>query len=91
MQSSPVSVTEIHEALTKRVNIEVSRKTIERDMIELTENKAVNFQPGVPVRYFLNKPIEVEMSLTVEEVQRILQVIDQKSELFYKLTKILNP
>lgn len=90
MQSAPVSVTEIHEALTKRVNIDVSRKTIERDMIELTENLAVKVQPGVPVRYFLSKPIEIEVSLTIEEVQRILQVIEQKSELFTKLNKILN-
>ncbi len=90
MQSGPVSVTEIHEALTKRVNLDVSRKTIERDMIELTENKAVSTHPGVPVRYFLSKPLEVELSLKVEEVQHILQVIDQKSELFSKLTKLLN-
>lgn len=90
MQSNPVSVTEIHEALTKRVHIDVSRKTIERDMIELTENKIVGVHPGIPIRYFLTKPVEVEVSLKVEEVQLILQVLDQDSELFIKLKKIIN-
>ncbi len=89
MQSGPVSVTEIHEALTKRVNLDVSRKTIERDMIELTEIGAVSVHPGIPVRFYLNKPIEIEISLRVEEVQHILQVLDQKSELYIKLTKVL--
>jgi predicted DNA-binding transcriptional regulator YafY len=89
MQSGPVTLTAIHEALTRRLSLEVSRKTIERDMIELVEREVVTATEGVPSRYILNAPNEVEIYLKVDELQKILQAIDSESDLFRKLNKLL--
>ena len=72
MQSEPVTVTEIHEALSLRMNLDISRKTIERDIIEMVENQLVLAFVGVPSKFTLNKTAEIELSLKVEEIQSIL-------------------
>jgi hypothetical protein len=34
-QTRPVTVSEIHEAITNRLGLEISRKTIERDILDM--------------------------------------------------------
>ena len=87
MQASPVTVTEIHEALSKRMHLDVSRKTIERDMIEMFEMKLVSVFSGVPSKYSLNKPTDIELILKVEEIRILLQLVKSDSELYCKLIK----
>ncbi len=89
IQSEPVTVTEIHEALSLRMNLDISRKTIERDIIEMVENQLVLAFVGVPSKFTLNKTAEIELSLKVEEIQSILKLVDTEGELFRKLTKSL--
>src|SRR3989344_1396663 len=89
MQASPVTVTEIYEALSKRMHMDISRKTIERDMFELSENFAVSVQVGVPSRYLLNMPNEIEVILKMEEIETILKYLDPASEIYQKLQKNL--
>ncbi len=55
MQSSFVTVSEIHEALTKRMGVVVCRKTVERDMIEMVELGLVSQSPGIPARFTYNQ------------------------------------
>jgi hypothetical protein len=38
-QSGGVTVSEIHEAMVKRMGLDISRKTIERDIIDMVEGK----------------------------------------------------
>jgi DeoR/GlpR family transcriptional regulator of sugar metabolism len=89
IQSSAVSVTEIYEALLKRMHLKVSRKTIERDMVEMTDLKLVSVVIGVPTRFTLNKPTEIELCLKVEEIQFILKQIEPGSEIYLKLRKFV--
>jgi hypothetical protein len=89
MQASPVTVTEIHEALSKRMHLDVSRKTIERDMIEMFEMKLVSVISGVPSRYTLNKPTDIELVLKIEEIQFLLALMKSDSELYCKLIKFI--
>ena len=89
MQASPVTVTEIHEALSKRMHLDVSRKTIERDMIEMMELKIVSVISGVPSKYSLNKPTDIELILKVEEIQFLLALMKSDSELYFKLSKFI--
>ena len=90
MQSDPVTVTEIHEALSLRMNLDISRKTIERDIIEMVENQLVLALVGVPSKFTLNKTAEIELSLKVEEIQSILKLMERDDgELFRKLSKSL--
>lgn len=90
MQSLPVTVTEIHEALSKRMHLKISRKTIERDMIEMVEVKSVTVTPGVPSKYTLNKPTEIEIVLKEDEVRQILQALNPGSDLYLKLYKTIS-
>ena len=48
MQSEPLTVTAIHEALSLRMNLDISRKTIERELIEMLDNQFVLAFLGVP-------------------------------------------
>lgn len=91
MQSLPVTVTEIHEAISKRMHLKVSRKTIERDMIEMAEVNSVSVIPGVPSKYTLNKPTDIEIVLKEDEVKQILQVLNPGSDLYIKLNKTISP
>lgn len=89
-QPEPVTVTEIHEALSLRMNLDISRKTIERDIFEMVESQIVLASLGVPSKFTLNKTAEIELSLKVEEIQLILRLIERgEGELFWKLTKSL--
>lgn len=87
MQTSPMTVTEIHEALSKRFHLDVSRKTIERDMVQMIEMGCLTITPGVPAKYTLNKPNEVEVVLKLEKIRLILGLIKSDSELYGKLSK----
>jgi hypothetical protein len=89
MQASSVTVTEIHEALSKRMHLDVSRKTIERDMIEMFEMKLVSVISGVPSKYSLNKPTDIELFLKVEEIETILKHLEPTSDIYQKLQKNL--
>jgi predicted DNA-binding transcriptional regulator YafY len=89
MQGCPVTISEIHEALLKRIHLDVSRKTVERDMIEMEDMGMISIIPGIPAKYYLNKAIEVDIRLKVEEVQAIIQQIDPRSEVFFKLHRLM--
>jgi predicted DNA-binding transcriptional regulator YafY len=57
-QSAPWTITEVYEALVKRLGEDVSRKTIERDIDDLLEDRKVIVMPGLPSRYQLNEKKE---------------------------------
>ena len=82
-------MTEIHEALSLRMNLDISRKTVERDIIEMVDNQLVLVSLGIPSKYTLNKGTEIDLSLKVEEIQAILRGMEAEGELFRKLTKSL--
>ena len=88
-QSGAVTVSEIHEALVKRIGLDISRKTIERDIIDMVEEGLVGLLPGMPMRYQLIKPAEVDLALKVEEITLLLGLLDQNSELHQKLKRAL--
>jgi DeoR/GlpR family transcriptional regulator of sugar metabolism len=90
MQSGPSTITEIYEALSKRMHLDISRKTIERDLIELEGLNCLSVEDGTPSKYSLKRPIEIEIVLRVEEVQEILSVLNPESELFTKLKSELD-
>jgi predicted DNA-binding transcriptional regulator YafY len=83
--SQALTISEIHEGLTKRLGIEISRKTIERDLLEMSEAQAVAIIPGVPSRFTLSAPSEIELVLSVEEVKSILELIRTNADLYQKI------
>jgi predicted DNA-binding transcriptional regulator YafY len=89
LQSGGVTVSEIHEAMVKRMDLDISRKTIERDIIEMVEDGCLGLLSGLPSRYQLIKPVEVELTLKVEEINLLLELLDQNSELHQKLKRAL--
>ena len=89
LQSGPLSISEIHEGLSKRLGIEISRKTVERDLLEMSEAQIVTMTHGVPSRFSLNAPFQIELVLTVEEVKSILELTSTRVELYQKIKAIL--
>ena len=88
-QSGGVTVSEIHEAMVKRMGLDISRKTIERDIIDMVDEGLLGQSPGMPTRYQLIKPVEVDLALKVEEITLLLELLDQNSELHQKLKRAL--
>jgi predicted DNA-binding transcriptional regulator YafY len=89
LQSEAMSVSEIHEALAKRQGMDVSRKTIERDIGDMVEDKRVALILGMPTRYQLIQLSEVEVTLMVDEITHLLEMLDVSSELYQKLKRAL--
>jgi hypothetical protein len=89
LQSGGVTVSEIHEAMVNRLDLKISRKTIERDVIDMVEDGYLGILSGLPTRYQLIKPVEVELALKVEEIRLLIELLDQNSELYQKLKRAL--
>jgi hypothetical protein len=89
MQTSPMTVTEIHDALSKRLGLDISRKTVERDMIQMIESVMVSINPGPPSRYTLNRPHEFEVTLGIGDIKMILQLLEPNTDLYLKLKRVL--
>jgi hypothetical protein len=89
-QSEAATVSEIHEALVKRMGFDISRKTIERDIMDMVDEGMLGVFNGMPTRYLLTKPIEVELALKVEEINLLLELLDQNSDLYQKLKRSLS-
>ena len=85
LQSGPQTITEVYEALVKRLGEEVSRKTIERDLDELIETRVVSLMPGIPARFTLVSGLEIELTLSLKELEHILTLLDPDSELAKKI------
>jgi hypothetical protein len=88
-QSRGVTVSEIHEAMVKRMGLNISRKSIERDIIDMVDEGHLDLLNGMPSRYKLIKPHEVDLSLKVEELTLLLELVDPSSELYQKLKRAL--
>jgi predicted DNA-binding transcriptional regulator YafY len=88
-QSDPQTITEVYEALINRLGESVSRKTVERDLDELIESRVVILMPGLPAKYQLTEADQLEITLKVEEIKTIIQLLGDDSEITQKLKKTL--
>jgi DeoR/GlpR family transcriptional regulator of sugar metabolism len=89
LQSSPQTISEIHEAMNKRLGLDISRKTIERDICELMEEGLLLVKEGIPSKYSPSHPLEFEVLLKLEEINHILSKLDIDSDLYQKLSRLL--
>lgn len=89
-QSSPQSVTEIYGALINRFGLDVSRKTIERDVLQMEDEGLIKAQHGTPVRYFLSGPLEIDIRLTLEEISMLIKLLGPESGITRKLRDYLS-
>lgn len=89
-QSYPQSISEIHDALIRRLGVDVSRKTIERDVLEMEEDRKLKPWPGNPTKYSLLGQPEIEIPLTTDEIQILLKLLGPDSQLSDKLKEYLS-
>ena len=89
-QSVSSTITEIHKTLKNRFGLDISRKTIERDIDELVEERIVLFLPGLPTRYKIIPQNEIELNLTKEEIRTIISNLGESTEISMKLKRYLN-
>jgi predicted DNA-binding transcriptional regulator YafY len=89
-QSVAVTISEIHDALSKRMHLEVSRKTIERDVKDLVDQASLIEIIGVPSRFLISKDTEIDVRLKCDEVRTILSFLDPLSDLYRKLKRELD-
>ena len=89
LQSSPQSITQIHEALVRRLGLEISRKTIERDIDDLLEAGRLTILEGSPAKYSLAGAQDIDITLRVDEINTLISLLRPESELALKLRSYL--
>ena len=84
-QSKPQTIKDVFDVLINRHGEEVSRKTIERDLDQLIEERSVTLMPGTPARFQIIEISEVEVILTKDEINTIISALGEDSEIGKKL------
>jgi hypothetical protein len=70
--------------------LDISRKTIERDVLQMEDEGLVKAQLGTPVRYFLSGPPEIDIRLTLEEVTLPIKLLGPDCSITLKLRDYLS-
>ena len=89
------TLTQICQHLNSRANTQVSRKTVERDILDLTEQYQIVESPGRPVGFKIREggPREYHLELGEADLQSLTVAISllryQSPEIFSELTDIL--
>lgn len=78
MRGDDLTITEIYESIVKSYHIDVSRKTIQRDMEELIEKKIVRQKEGSPLKFTLIQNKSYNIKLTINEIDEILEILFSK-------------
>lgn len=89
-QSDPQSITEIYGALRNRFGLEVSRKTIERDVLQMEEEGFIRAHEVRPFRNYLRDPPEIDIRLTLEEVTILIELLGSGPPIAGKLRDYLS-
>lgn len=90
LQSSPQSITDVYEALVSRLGEDISRKTIERDLDQLIEERSATLMPGTPARFQIIEVQEIEVILTKDEINTIISALGVDSEIGKKLKSLIS-
>jgi arginine repressor len=77
-ENKELTTTELFEKL-KALNFLITRKTVERDLLELIEEKVVRQTEGIPIKFFLVKEMEIFIKFNREEVDELLKYIPSDS------------
>lgn len=85
-----VTITEIYEWIFKTCHIDVTRKTIQRDMDELIERKEVLQREGCPLRFSLIETKTYQIELTLVEVDEVLASLTNKPAIQEKILSQVN-
>ena len=83
------TISQVYEVMTLQGD-KISRKTIERDMFELVENKVVSQIEGNPIKFLILDDYEVEITLTLQELMELVEFIPVDHSLRGRLSKYLN-
>ncbi len=85
-----VTITEIYEWIFKTCQIDVTRKTIQRDMDELIERKEVLQREGCPLHFTLIESKTYQIELTLLEVDEVLESLTNKPAIQEKILSQVN-
>jgi hypothetical protein len=83
------TISQVHEIMTIQGD-KISRKTIERDMFELVEEKIISQIEGNPIKFQLLENYEVEVVLTIQDLTELIEFIPVAHRLHGKLGRFLS-
>jgi predicted DNA-binding transcriptional regulator YafY len=85
-----LSISEIHEALTRDSLGEISRKTIQRDLREMLQKCTVKISTDSTLYEFSARPLnELRLELTNEEATYLIVVLPQEHSVNQRLRKMM--
>jgi len=85
-----VTISEIHEWISKCTQVKVSRKTIQRDLEELIERRIVIQAEGCPLRFRLLATKIYCFKLGLDDVDQLLESISHNSKIKNLILKQLH-
>lgn len=85
------NITWIHNVLYNDYLLDVSRKTIQRDLMDLETSNVIKSFPGYPRTYVLVEPYKISLKLREEDVQNLINLLKQlpKSEMRDQLVAMI--
>lgn len=78
MKGEDTTITEIYEYLRFRAHVQVSRKTIQRDMDELIEKRIVLQKEGCPLKFSLIEDKTCRIELNIQEIDELIEILFKK-------------
>lgn len=73
LKKRELTISEIHEWIMKVAGMNISRKTIQRDMDELIESRIVIQKEGMPITFSLISEKSYSLELELHEIDIILE------------------
>ena len=86
----PLSISEIHQALTREKPLEISRKTIHRDLREMLQRGTVRTCADSTLFELSARPLnELRLELTNEEATYLIVILPQEHSVNQRLRKMM--
>jgi predicted transcriptional regulator len=83
------TISEIHDKLLTVYQFDVSRKTIERDMLEMVKKGLVHASENLPFRYTPHSSEDLILKLTSKEATYLMVVLPQEHSVYQKLWELM--
>jgi len=95
----PMTISEIHDGIYEALQVDVSRRTIQRDIISMIEDGEIEQINTYPLKYKLKRKDVHTLDFSIEEIKGLISFIESSpqsnrphsiSQILKKLSSVLN-
>lgn len=84
-QDKPLTTSEIFETISMQKDISLVRKTLQRDLMEMIEERIITQTSESPLRFHLIPVMKAKIEIEREEAMTLLKILSPDSRLYKKI------